>query len=120
MKEITGNRNSATGSHVHYYFQFAGEAKALTEFKQWIKPQLNPSQRILDIHEDRPELGSALNRAERYLGLSSTLVILISGVAIAMATRRYTSVILMPLLYCAAWAVNRMKYSGFIAVSLLS
>ncbi len=78
------------GSHVHYFFQFSGDAKALTEFKQWLKPQLNPSQRIMDIHEDRPELGSALNRAERYLGLSSTLVILISGVAIAMATRRYT------------------------------
>ncbi len=78
------------GSHVHYFFQFSGDVKALTEFKQWLKPQLNPSQRIMDIHEDRPELGTALNRAERYLGLSSTLVILISGVAIAMATRRYT------------------------------
>jgi len=40
------------GSHVHYYFQFSGEAKTLTGFKQWIKPQLKPSQRILDIHED--------------------------------------------------------------------
>ena len=78
------------GSHVHYFFQFAGEAKALAEFKRWVKPQLNPSQRIMDIHEDRPELGSALERAERYLGLSSTLVILIAGVAIAMSTRRYT------------------------------
>ena len=44
----------------------------------------------MDIHEDRPELGSALSRAERYLGLSSIVVILIAGVAIAMATRRYT------------------------------
>lgn len=78
------------GSHVHYFFQFSGDSKALTEFNHWIKPQLNPSQRIMDIHEDRPELGSALERAERYLGLSSIIVILISGVAIAMATRRYT------------------------------
>ena len=57
------------GSHVHYFFQFTGEAKALNEFKQWLKPQLNPSQRLMDIHEDRPELGSALERAERYLGI---------------------------------------------------
>jgi putative ABC transport system permease protein len=78
------------GSHVHYFFQFAGETQALTEFNHWIKPQLNPSQRIMDIHNDRPELGSALERAERYLGLSSIIVIIISGVAIAMATRRYT------------------------------
>ncbi|NOT13080.1 MAG: FtsX-like permease family protein [Methylococcaceae bacterium] len=78
------------GSHVHYYFQYRGDPKALTEFKRWIKPQLNPSQRIMDIHDDRPELGGALSRAERYLGLSSIVVILIAGVAIAMTTRRYT------------------------------
>ncbi|MFU8787476.1 MAG: ABC transporter permease [Methylobacter sp.] len=78
------------GSHVHYFFQFSGDSKALAAFNRWIKPQLNPSQRIMDIHEDRPELGSALERAQRYLGLSSIIVILISGVAIVMATRRYT------------------------------
>jgi putative ABC transport system permease protein len=78
------------GSHVHYFFQFSGDSKSLSQFNRWIKPRLNPSQRLMDIHEDRPELGSALSRAERYLGLSSIVVILIAGVAIAMATRRYT------------------------------
>lgn len=78
------------GSHVHYFYQFTGDATQLQIFKQNIKPQLNPSQRILDIHEDRPELGSALQRAERYLGLSGVVVILIAGVAIAMAARRYS------------------------------
>lgn len=78
------------GSHVHYFYQYTGGETTLAAFKKWLKPQLNPSQRILDIHEDRPELGSALRRAERYLGLSSIVVILIAGVAIAMAAGRYT------------------------------
>jgi len=78
------------GSHVRYAFQFSADEQALAAFRDWLKPQLNPSQKMLDIHEDRPELGSALQRAERYLGLSSIVVILIAGVAIAMATRRYT------------------------------
>ena len=78
------------GSQVHYYFQFVGDTNALVAFKNWLKPQLNPSQRFMDSHDNRPELSSALNRAERYLGLSSILVILIAGVAIAMATTRYT------------------------------
>lgn len=78
------------GSRVHYFYQFTGGAAKLATFKQWLKPRLNPSQRILDIHEDRPELGSALQRAERYLGLSSIVVVLIAGVAIAMAAGRYT------------------------------
>lgn len=78
------------GSHVHYFYQYIGEETRLGALKKWLKPRLNPSQRILDIHEDRPELGSALQRAERYLGLSSIVVILIAGVAIAMAAGRYT------------------------------
>ncbi len=77
------------GSHVHYFYQFSGEQAQLSAFKRWVKPKLNLAQRIMDIHEDRPEVGSALSRAERYLGLSSIVVIIISGVAIAMATRRY-------------------------------
>ena len=113
------------GSHVHYFFQFSGDAKALTEFKQWLKPQLNPSQRIMDIHEDRPELGSALNRAERYLGLSSTLVILISGVAIAMATRRYTerhfnATALLRCLGCKQNEILWLYSSQFVVLGLFA
>ncbi|MGZ8245632.1 ABC transporter permease [Methylomagnum sp.] len=78
------------GSHVHYYALFAGPEKPLLELKRWIKPHIQPGQRITDIHEDRPELGNALTRAERYLGLTSIAVVLIAGVAIAMSARRYT------------------------------
>ncbi|MCF7970841.1 MAG: FtsX-like permease family protein [Methylococcaceae bacterium] len=78
------------GSHVHYFYQFAGAEADIVKFKQWLKPQLTASQRLMDIYEDRPKLGSALQKAERYLGLSSIVVILIAGVAIAMATRRFS------------------------------
>lgn len=77
------------GSHVHYFYQFKGDATQVAEFKRWVKPKLSLSQRILDIREDRPEIGSALSRAARYLGITSLTVVFISGVAIAMATRRY-------------------------------
>ena len=78
------------GSHVHRFFQFAGDESSILGFKRWLEPQLGVSQRIMDVYEDRPKLGSALAKAERYLGLSSIVVILIAGVAIAMATRRYS------------------------------
>ncbi|HEY8095183.1 MAG TPA: FtsX-like permease family protein, partial [Methylobacter sp.] len=113
------------GSHVHYFFQFSGDSKALTEFNHWIKPQLNPSQRIMDIHEDRPELGSALERAERYLGLSSIIVILISGVAIAMATRRYTerhfnATAILRCLGCKQNEILWLYGSQFVMLGLLA
>ncbi len=78
------------GSRAQYAYQFIGNETALSTFKDWVKPQLTASQRIMDIHDDRPELGSALSRAEQYLGLSSIVVVMIAGVAIAMTTRRYT------------------------------
>lgn len=78
------------GSHVHYYFLFAGPQKAVHGFKIWLQGRLVPGQRILDIYEDRPELGLAFKRAEKYFGLASVVVVMISGVAIAMAARRYS------------------------------
>ena len=88
--DLTATNVLQPGSHVHYAFQFSGAPGQIAAFKSWVKPKLDFAQRIMDIHEDRPELGSALDRTERYLGLSSIVVIIISGVAIAMATRRYT------------------------------
>jgi len=87
--DLAATRAIQPGSHVHYFFQFVGPAQVLADYKQWLRPRLTAGQRIMDIRDDRPELGSALDRAQRYLGLSSLLVVVIAGVAIAMATRRY-------------------------------
>jgi putative ABC transport system permease protein len=113
------------GSHVHYFFQFSGGQAQLAEFKRWVKPHINLAQRIMDIHEDRPELGSALDRAERYLGLASIVVIIISGVAIAMATRRYTerhldATAILRCLGCKQKEVLWLFISQFIILGLLT
>lgn len=78
------------GSNARFYALFAGDQAKILAFKRWLKPRLPMGDRLADIHEDRPELGNALTRAERYLGLSSTVIVLIAGVAIAMSARRYT------------------------------
>jgi putative ABC transport system permease protein len=88
--DLEATRVIQPGSHVHRFFQFSGGQKALSAFRRFVKPQLNPSQRLLDVHEDRPELGSALTRAEQFLGLSSIVVVIIAGAAISMAARRYS------------------------------
>ena len=88
--DLEATRVLQPGSHVHRFFQFAGAEENIIKFKRWLEPKVTVSQRIMDVYEDRPKLGSALKKAERYLGLSSIVVILISGVAIAMATRRYS------------------------------
>lgn len=89
-QDLAATRVIQPGSHVHYYYLFAGQQSPLAEFSRWVKPKLNPTERIIDVHQERPEIGSALSRAERFLGLGSIVVVVIAGVAIAMATRRYS------------------------------
>jgi len=113
------------GSHVHYFFQFSGPATAIKQFNQGVKPQLNASQRIMDIHQDRPQLGNALSRAERYLGLSSIVVILIAGVAIAMSTRRYSerhfdTTALLRCLGCKQHEIISLYLLQFIILGLVA
>lgn len=112
------------GSRVHYAYQFRGGENALAEFKAWLQPNLNPSQKILDIQRDRPELGSALQRAERYLGLASVVVTLIAGVAIAMATRRYSerhfnATALLRCLGCTQTEIVRLYAAQFLVLGLV-
>ena len=77
------------GSRIAYQYLFAGEDAALQSFQQWLRPQLEPSHRLLDIREGQPTVGAALERAEQYLGLASLVAVLLAGVAIAMGARRY-------------------------------
>ena len=77
------------GSRISHNYLFAGEDRALQAFQDWLRPQLEPSHRLLDIREGQPTVGAALERAEQYLGLASLVAVLLAGVAIAMGARRY-------------------------------
>ncbi len=90
LVDLPATRVIQPGSHAHYYALFAGDEKVVRSFGSWLKPQLHPGQRIIDVHDDRPEVGNALKRAQRYLGMTTIAVILIAGSAIAMSVRRYT------------------------------
>ncbi|MDX1269958.1 MAG: hypothetical protein R3311_21505, partial [Oceanisphaera sp.] len=77
------------GSRVRFRYMFAGDLAVIDQFKNWLEPQLKPSHRLLDIREDRPSVGSALDRAQRYLQLASIGAVILSGVAVAMAAGRF-------------------------------
>ncbi|HJW12681.1 MAG TPA: FtsX-like permease family protein, partial [Albitalea sp.] len=78
------------GSRVTYSYLFTGADADLTRFKTWLKPRLGPGHRLLDVRDENSSIGRALARAERYLGLTSLLAVLLAGVAIAMGARRYS------------------------------
>ena len=77
------------GSRVSYRLLLAGEAKDVAGFRNWVEPRLSRGQRLEDIQNARPEIRSALDRAQRFLGLATLLTVVLAAVAVALAARRY-------------------------------
>jgi len=77
------------GSRVRYRLNVAGSGDAVEQYREWARARLQPGQRLEGIRDARPELRSALERAERFLNLAALTSVLLAAVAIALATRRY-------------------------------
>jgi putative ABC transport system permease protein len=77
------------GSRVTYRLGLAGTAEAIRAFRAFAQARLGPGQRVEDVRDARPEIRSALERAEKFLGLSALLSVLLAAVAVALAARRY-------------------------------
>ena len=104
------------GSRVEYRQLYAAPPALLQSFRQWLQPQLGDGQRLLDVNEGQPGIGSALRRAERFLLLAGSLGVVLAGVAIALAARRFSErhndyVAIMKSLGATSARVNRL-YGG--------
>ena len=77
------------GSRVKYKALFAAKPQSLATFKSWLKKQLRPTDRMQGIKDARPELKTALDRADRFLGLSALVAVMLAAIAIALASSRY-------------------------------
>ena len=79
------------GSRVEYQYLFAGDEADVVAFSGALKPKLKLGERFVAVEEARPEVRVALERARSFLGLSSLVTIILAGVAIALATRRFVN-----------------------------
>ncbi len=78
-----------SGSRVSYRLFVAGGAPAIALFRDFAGRAVGPGQRVEDIRDARPEIKAALERAGRFLGLSALMTVILAGVAVALAARRY-------------------------------
>lgn len=78
-----------TGSRLRYRLQIAGSAQAVDAYREWLTTQLQPGQRIEGIRDARPEIRSALERAEKFLNIAALVSVLLAAMAIALAARRF-------------------------------
>jgi len=81
----------APGSIVEHVGLYAGEASALAAFQRDLAPLLRPQDEVEDYRDGRPEVGAAVRNAERFLVLAALVSVLLGGVAVAMAARRFVA-----------------------------
>ncbi|HZM47216.1 MAG TPA: FtsX-like permease family protein [Burkholderiales bacterium] len=77
------------GSRVRYSLQVSGETAAVDAYRAWLAPRLSAGARMEGVRDARPEIRSALDRAERFLNLAVLVTVLLGAAAVALAARRY-------------------------------
>jgi putative ABC transport system permease protein len=77
------------GSRVRYRLHVAGDDERVEAYRGWAQTRVPRGTRVEGIRDARPELRSALERAERFLNLAALTSVLLAAVAVALATRRY-------------------------------
>jgi putative ABC transport system permease protein len=77
------------GSRINYRLLIAGEQKQVDALRAWLKPELGLGERLEDVRDARPEIRTALERAEHFLGLAALTAVTLAGVALGLAARRF-------------------------------
>jgi putative ABC transport system permease protein len=113
------------GSRVQYRQLYAAPPQVLQRFREWLEPQLEDGQGLLDVSEGQPGIGSALQRAERFLLLAGSLGVVLAGVAIALAARRFSErhtdyVAIMKSLGATSARVNRLYGSSLLLLGAVA
>ena len=111
------------GSRVRYRLGIAGEPPAVQAFRDFAATQIGPGQRVEDVRDARPEVRGALERAEKFLGLSALLSVLLAAVAVALAARRYLrrhldGVAVMRCLGASQSLIVRLHVQQFVLLGL--
>ncbi|MDT7848549.1 FtsX-like permease family protein [Methylophilus sp. VKM B-3414] len=83
------------GSRVKYQLLVAAHTdgaavnQAMEDYAEWLKPQLARGERVDDIRSARPEMRSALNKAQQFLGIASMVGVILAMVAMLLASIPY-------------------------------
>lgn len=91
LEDLAATELVGVGSRVRYRQLFAGDRQALAEFDTWLKPQLQSDERLEALGDASPQLQSSIERASRFLNLTGLTSVLLAGIAVAMAARRYVA-----------------------------
>ena len=89
MADLAETNVIIPGSRVRYSLLFAGNRDSLDQYENWITPQLKEGQRWQTPTQRGERIGDTIGRAESFLLLAGTLAVVMSGVAMALASARF-------------------------------
>lgn len=77
------------GSRISYRLMIAGDAKQVKDLRTALQKHLSGNEKMEDVRDARPEIRTALERAEHFLGLAALTAAILAGAAMALAARRF-------------------------------
>ena len=89
VADVEATRLIQFGSRVKYQLLVAADRASIADFSLWVKPQLIRGERLEDTSSARPEMKSALEKAQQFLGLSSMVGVILAMVAMFLASLPY-------------------------------
>lgn len=79
------------GSRITYRLMIAGEAGQVQALRTELQGKISANEKMEDVRDARPEIRTALERAEHFLGLAALTAAILAGAAMALASRRFVS-----------------------------
>jgi putative ABC transport system permease protein len=77
------------GSRIQYRLLLGGKSEKIDAYREQVNIEDDDHLRVQGIKDARPEIKSALERAEQFLGLAALVSIALAGLAIAMSAKRF-------------------------------
>ncbi|WP_089657278.1 ABC transporter permease [Franzmannia pantelleriensis] len=107
------------GSRIEFSLLARGSPAAVDTVTPQLRELTAEGVEIRDVRRDRPQLGNALARAEQYLSLAGLAAVLLAGVAVAMATRRYVDRHLDTAALLRCFGATQRQLTRLFALQLL-
>ena len=89
--DIASTKLIQPGSRVRYSLLLAGDLEKIKTYRSFVTAENETGIRIQGVEDARPEIRQALSRAEQFLGLAALASVILAGVAIALAARRFAN-----------------------------
>ena len=78
-----------SGSRISYKVLVAGDPAQISGFRPWLEGRLATGEKMEDVRDARPEIRTALERAEHFLGLAALTSVVLAGIAMALAASHF-------------------------------